>query len=260
MIIYEYNQGDELILNQLNYCPLVELHYQGFEYFGGIINNERIFKLVIVDQSSYNSLINYIPEHIKELKISQNLISLINTTTNNDLYKLEIDNINFDFDIFQGLTKFNIYDLRIIGFINNSKFNLPKNITRLTIVENQESLSIMNLETLPLKVFKYKGNLNINRLSTFTNIKLPKDIDQISLNCINLIDLKGIEKLEDLTILEIIDCPRLLSFFNSKFPDNLKNWFINFKSIIPNLTFFQNQLINNFQTTDLIFESNEMIF
>ena len=260
LIIYEYNQGDELILNQLNYCSLVELHYQGFEYFGGIINNERIFKLVIVDPSSYNSLINHIPEHIKELRISQNLISLINTTTNNDLYKLEIDNIDFDFDIFQGLTKFNIYDLRIIGFINNSKFNLPKNITRLTIVENQESLSIMNLETLPLKVFKYKGNLNINRLSTFTNIKLPKDIDQISLNCINLIDLKGIEKLEDLTILEIIDCPRLLSFFNSKFPDNLKKLIYKFQSIIPNLTFFQNQLINNFQTTDLIFESNEMIF
>ncbi|RCK64800.1 hypothetical protein Cantr_00844 [Candida viswanathii] len=246
LIIYDCNNADSHQLSQLSYCPPIELHGASNR---SLLSNTKVFRLVVSEPCPMNN----IPRHVKELKISQTLLRLVTK----DVYKLEIE--KFDLNLVLNI-HLELCDLTIFEFIPYPDVKFPRNLTRLTMVEGPLSMAEIDLRCVPLKMFKYKGNLNVNRLARFVDLKLPSDIDTISLNCVNLGDLKGVLELRSLTVLEIIDCPKLMSFFNSKFPSSLKKMIYKFESIIPNLTFFQTQLINSFDDSCLCMETNGAVF
>ncbi|EMG46398.1 hypothetical protein G210_3353 [Candida maltosa Xu316] len=137
---------------------------------------------------------------------------------------------------------------------------LPLNLTKLGIIEGSAYLGSTDLSDLPLKKFTYKGNFKINGLRTPKELHLPYSLESLRLIGLNIVDLNGLFELNHLEVLEIIDCPKLVTFFVSKFPQNLKKLVYKFDLIIPNLTYLQNKLLEYFEPSMLVVEGNSIFF
>lgn len=99
-------------------------------------------------------------------------------------------------------------------------------------------------------------------MTSMQDLQLPESIERVCLKCLNLVSLQSISNLKCLTHLEIIDFPKLFTFFDTKFPSGLKTLIYKFDTVVPNLSYFQNQMVLNFDSSRLVRETTtgNMIF
>lgn len=226
-----------------------------------LINARNVVKVTLF--SSFSLPIRAIPSHITELSIFGDKLNLVHS----NIQTLAIN--QFDLRYMELLTE-SIKELKLLEFKLPSSFpslsvKFPINLTHLTITEGQHSLSLINLQSLLfLKLLNYKGNLKLNtpQMTSMQDLQLPESIERVCLKCLNLVSLQSISNLKCLTHLEIIDFPKLFTFFDTKFPSGLKTLIYKFDTVVPNLSYFQNQMVLNFDSSRLVRETTtgNMIF
>ena len=257
-LILNNNRGINKVVENNHWCSPYKLELvDNLE----LINTRNVVKVTF--SSSFSQPIQEIPYQITELNILGDKLNLVHS----NIQILEIN--QFDLRYMELLPE-SIKDLKLLEFKLPSSFpslgvKFPINLTHLTIVEGQRSLRLVNFQSLLfLKLLNYKGNLKLStsQLTSMQDLQLPESIEKVCLRCLNIVSLQNISNLKCLTHLEIIDFPKLFTFFDTRFPSGLKKLIYKFDTVVPNLSYFQNQMVLNFDSSRLVRENTtaNMIF